>query len=471
MSETGPNNGAPFNQDQNTGGPRPESGEAQQPPAAAHGSWAAPGAPPPGGAPGAATGGGTVPGGGAEGPPPFPPDPAAGAPAPPPGSERESFWKRNRVPLVAGVTALVTSLIVGPAAALGAVAFLGGEQNQSQSSLSDNQASNVSSGDVSKVAESVRPSVVSIEAGEGAGSGVVISSDGQILTNNHVVAQSDGDTVKVQFNDGDTAKAKVLGKDPVSDLAVLNAQGQQDLTPAVFGDSDKVEVGADVVAIGSPLGLSGTVTSGVVSAKDRPVNTGVVEGDQGQDRPDSPFDLPGGGEDSPQARTSTVINAIQTDTPINPGNSGGPLVNMNGEVVGLNTAIAGTGGGLSSEAGSIGLGFAIPINQAKPIAEQLIDTGTATYAAVEATIAPNRDGAGARVVEVNDGGAADQAGLEGDDIITSVNGNEVDGPDALIAAIRSHQPDDTITVGYQRDGDQEETEVTLSAQSADSING
>ncbi|WP_344091687.1 S1C family serine protease, partial [Nocardiopsis composta] len=403
-----------------------------------------------------------------------PPPPWAGpGQAPPPGpdgAEAKPKRKRPGTVAVAAATALVTSLIVGPAAAV-ATTYLAPGQSGSISSLADgNQASSVSTGSVSKVAEKVLPSVVSIETGSGSGSGVVIGSDGQILTNAHVVSGARDGAVQVRFNDGSSAEARILGTDAVSDIAVLQAEDVSGLTPATLGDSSKVEVGADVVAIGSPLGLSGTVTSGVVSAVDRPVNTGIAGGEEGGGGQQDPL-APRQQEEEPRAATSTVINAIQTDAPINPGNSGGPLINMNGEVIGINTAIAGTGGQAGGESGSIGLGFAIPIEQAEPIAEQLIESGSADYAAIDATVSPTQKGDGVRIVQPSKGGAADQAGLEKDDVITSVDGKAVSGPDELIATIRSKQPGDKISVGYERDGKADETEVTLSAQSSESIGG
>ncbi|WP_017592195.1 S1C family serine protease [Nocardiopsis potens] len=419
----------------------------------------------PGGAPGAPGG----PGG-----PGTPPPPWAGpgqAPPPPGPQDPGAKGKRKRpgTVAVAAATALVTSLIVGPAAALVTTWAVPGGGGSISSLADGNQGSSTSTGSVSKVAEKVLPSVVSIETGSGSGSGVVIGSDGQILTNAHVVAGAQGDTVRVRFNDGSSAEARILGTDSVSDIAVLQAEDVSGLTPATLGDSSKVEVGADVVAIGSPLGLSGTVTSGVVSAVDRPVNTGVADGGEqggGQQDPFGPQQ-----RQEPQATTSTVINAIQTDAPINPGNSGGPLINMNGEVIGINTAIAGIGGPNGEEAGSIGLGFAIPVDQAEPIAEQLIENGSADYAAIDATVSPTQSGDGVRVVQPNKGGAADQAGLEKDDVITSVDGKGVSAPDELIAAIRAKQPGDEISIGYERDGKADQTEVTLSAQSSESIGG
>ena len=364
--------------------------------------------------------------------------PPLGPPPEPPAKKRGT----GKVVWIAAVTALVTSLIIGPAAALGTAYLLPGAEPSS--SLGGEQGGTATEGAVGEVAEQVLPSVVSIQTGAGGGSGVVISSDGQILTNAHVVAAAEEGPLQVRFNDGSAAEAEILGSDPVSDIAVIQAQGRDDLTPATLGDSDMVGVGGDVVAIGSPLGLSGTVTTGVVSALNRPVNTGATES--------------GGGQ------TSTVINAIQTDAAINPGNSGGPLVNMAGEVVGINTAIA----GLSQESGSVGLGFAIPINQVRPIAEQLVTEGSASYPAIQATIAPSRNG-GAEVMDVTDGGAADEAGLAPGDVVVSVDGETVSTPDELIAQIRTRRPGDEMTLGVLSDsgGSPQDVQVTLGEQSAD----
>lgn len=403
--------------------------------------------------------------GGGFGPPPPPPPGGSSPPVPQPSGPARRDG-RGRVVLVAAATALVTSLIVGPAASVATSQLMSGD-GPATSAVESSPASAPASGSVSAVAHTALPSVVSIGAGSGSGSGFVISSDGLIVTNNHVVAGAD--RLTVQFNDGTEASATVVGTDPVSDLAVLQAEGGSGLTPATFGNSDQIDVGADVVAIGSPLGLSGTVTSGVVSALDRPVNTGPTE-----QRPDDPLPLPDQGQDqsAPPVGTSTVIDAIQTDAPINPGNSGGPLMNMNGEVIGINTAIATTssGFGTAGQAGSIGLGFAIPINQAKPIIEELIADGEASYAAIEATItAPDGGGQGAEVVEVSPGGAADQAGLRAGDVITRVGDRVVSDPNVLIAAIRSHRPGDTVTITYHRGGDEGRVQVALAGQSASSI--
>jgi putative serine protease PepD len=356
---------------------------------------------------------------------------------PPPGDGKKRG--SGRIVTVAAITALITSLIVGPMTALGTAYLFPNGLSGPISSLNQEQESTRTEGEVGEVADTVLPSVVSIRTASGGGSGVVISSDGQILTNAHVVAAAEGGPIEALFNDGSSARAEVLGSDPVSDIAVIQAEGRNDLVPATLGDSEQVGVGAEVVAIGSPLGLSGTVTTGVVSALNRPVNTGQA------------------------GQTSTVINAIQTDAAINPGNSGGPLVNMNGEVIGINTAIA----GVSQDSGSVGLGFAIPINQVRPIAEQLVEDGSASYPAIEATITNSRVG-GAEIVEVTEGGAADEAGLRSGDVVVSVDGKPVATPDELIAQIRIRQPGEEVAfeVLPGGSGSEEEVTVTLGEQSA-----
>jgi putative serine protease PepD len=272
---------------------------------------------------------------------------------------------------------------------------------------------------------------VQSQLGTGTGTGVIISSDGQILTNNHVV-ESGGQLI-VTFHDGSTAPAEVIGTDPVTDLAVIQAQDVSDLNPAELGSSGELEVGQQVVAIGSPFGLEGTVTSGIVSALGRPVSAGQTQ-------------------DSP-----TVIDAIQTDAPINPGNSGGPLVNMSGQVVGINSAIVSP-----TREGSVGLGFAIPIDQAKPIAEELVETGQATHARIGIEVRDSvSETRGALVANVEPGSGADEAGLAEGDIITKVDDRLVTGGESLIAAARSYRPGDTVTLTIVRDGDTQTVEVTL----------
>jgi len=293
---------------------------------------------------------------------------------------------------------------------------------------------------VEAVADQVLPSVVSISVGAGGGSGVIISSDGQILTNNHVVEAAQGGQIVVTFHDGSTASADVVGTDPTTDLAVIQAQDVTGLQAADLGSSADVQVGEQVVAIGSPLGLDGTVTTGIVSALNRPVTAGGQQGG-----------------------SLTVFDAIQTDAPINPGNSGGALVNMAGEVVGINSAIASTGAG----SGSIGLGFAIPIDQAGPIAQELIDTGSATHAQIGIGV-DNTSGEvrGAAVREVQPGSAAAEAGLENGDTVTHIDDRLVTDAESLIAAVRSYRPGDEVELTVVRDGETITLPVTLGSDAS-----
>jgi putative serine protease PepD len=305
---------------------------------------------------------------------------------------------------------------------------------------------------VASIAAGVLPSVVSIEVrgndGKESGSGFVISSDGDVLTNHHVIASAvDGSaTISVTFNDGQVVPARIVGSDPASDVAVVKVEGVGGLRPATLGDSNDVAVGDPVVAIGSPLGFAGTVTAGIVSALNRPVT-------------------PKGSGGSSDA----FINAIQTDAAINPGNSGGPLVNSAGEVIGINSAIAAPPGVSTSQAGSVGLGFAMPINHAKRIAEQLIKTGKASHTVIGVLVDTRYSGPGARISDeasngdpsVSPGGPADLAGLRAGDVIVSLGGTKVRDSDELVVVIRQHLPGDVVEVRYIRDGTEHTTKVTL----------
>ena len=306
------------------------------------------------------------------------------------------------------------------------------------------------------VAARVLPAVVSINVqvngGGDTGSGVILRQDGYILTNNHVIAAATGGgaTVTVTFNDGTTAPATIVGADAEDDLAVIKVS-KTGLPVAVLGSASAVKVGDPVLAIGSPLGLQGTVTSGIVSSVNRPVQT---SDDQNQ----NPF---GGGQ---QPSTTTVIDAIQTDAAINPGNSGGPLVNTAGEVIGINSAIASTGSSFGGQAGNIGVGFAIPVDQAKVIAQQLITTGKATHPLLGVSLADATDNNGtplARVQSVVAGGPADRAGIKAGDIIVAVGDQKTAGAQAAIAAIRSHQPGQQVTITVLRGSDRKTFTVTL----------
>ncbi|MDX6286595.1 MAG: putative serine protease PepD [Frankiales bacterium] len=301
------------------------------------------------------------------------------------------------------------------------------------------------------IAAQVLPSVVSIRVtgggSSGTGSGIIIRSDGHILTNNHVVdaAVGGGGTVTVTFNDGSTASAKIVGTDAAYDLAVIKVN-KSGLKPATLGSSASLRVGDPVIAIGSPLGLSGTVTTGIVSALNRPVNT--------TNQQQSPF-----GGSAPTE--STVISAIQTDAAINPGNSGGALVDGAGQVVGINSAIASLG-----TSGNIGVGFAIPIDQARDIATQLIATGKAAHPILGVSIADVTTSAGAGQVlvqAVTSGGPAQKAGIQNGDVIVEIAGTKITDTDALIATVRAHKPGEKVSVTYERSG----TRHTVSVQLAD----
>jgi putative serine protease PepD len=306
---------------------------------------------------------------------------------------------------------------------------------------------------LSQVAAAVLPSVVSITfesaGGPGQGSGVIISADGVILTNNHVVAETaNGGDLTVTFSDGTRADAEILGRDPATDLAVIQAEGVDGLTAARLGKSADLHVGDTVVAIGSPLGLDGSVTAGIVSAVNRSI---TLAGSPG-----SPF-----GEGEPAPTPAAVVDAIQTDAAINPGNSGGPLINADGEVIGINTAIASLAGGTGSQGGNIGLGFAIPMDAARSIAEQLIEHGEATHAYLGVRIADAESGTGAVIGGVEDGQPADEAGLREGDIVTKLDDSDITDASALTSAIRSHQPGDRVTISFVRAGDERSVEVTL----------
>ena len=307
-------------------------------------------------------------------------------------------------------------------------------------------------GSVEQVAAAVLPAVVSIEVatprGSAEGSGSIISADGYVLTNHHVIAGADtpGSKVQVTFNDGSRRSAQFVASDVNTDVGVLKIDDVNDLQVMRFGNSDELRVGQEVVAVGSPLGLSATVTSGIVSALNRPVRASQ-----------------GGGE-------SSLMDGIQTDAAINPGNSGGPLVDRNGKLIGMNSAIASlSSGGMSQggQGGSIGLGFAIPSNFAKRVADQLIETGEATQPmlGVRVSVMQSLSG-GAVVAGVEPGSPGEKAGLKPGDVITRLNDRPIDSADALIAATRSKAFGETVTLQVQREGESQPVpvEVTLSSE-------
>jgi len=388
------------------------------------------------------------------------PTPYAGQPplGPPPGAPPRHAVPRGRVPAWLWPVVCVLALTLGLAGgALGGLAYeritddgpgtvsggLSEVDTVSEAPLSEDN------GSIEAVAARLLPSTVQISAeyegqsGGATGSGFVLDRQGHVITNNHVVADADeaDGPIEIVDQDGNRYSATVVGRSPVYDLAVLYSADARSLAPAALGASQALRVGEGVVAIGSPLGLSSTVTAGIVSALHRPVTTG----DAGND--------------------SSYINAVQTDAAINPGNSGGPLVNLRGQVVGVNSAIATTGGGLGGEAGSIGVGFAIPIEQVRVTADQILRTGEARYPVIGAQVQTGQnDGRGAEIDEVMPDTPAEEGGLRKGDVIIEVEGERVTDGIALIVAIRTHQPGETVEFTILRDGDERTISLTLGAE-------
>ena len=310
-------------------------------------------------------------------------------------------------------------------------------------------------------AQKVTDSVVSITVGSsstggGEGSGVVLDKSGNIVTNNHVVSGAGSNaTVTVTLNNNRTYPASVVGTDPSTDLAVIRIKDVPDLHPVEMADDSKLVVGQPVMAVGNPLGLAGTVTTGIVSALDRPVTTSESE------------------SDSSSTSTSTVVtNAIQTSAAINPGNSGGALVNGSGKLIGINSSIASLSNGASGgQSGNIGIGFAIPSNVVKNISGQLIAKGKAEHALLGIGTSPTEVKSGnatltaAKVASVAPGSGAAKAGLRKDDAITAIDGEPVTSPNALVGQVRSRTVGSAVKLTIIRDGRQQEVSVTLGAQS------
>jgi putative serine protease PepD len=295
---------------------------------------------------------------------------------------------------------------------------------------------------LASIAAEVKPSVVAIQTQDAEGSGVVFTADGYIVTNNHVVADATGGTVKVNFSDGKTATGKVVGTDPKTDLAVVKVSGVSGLTPAKFGDSSAMQVGDTVLAIGSPLGLEGSVTAGIVSALNRTIQ-------EGNGSPQN--------QQFSQSQSATDIGgAIQTDAPINPGNSGGALVNMSAQVIGINTAIATSGQG----EGNIGVGFAIPSNRVKQVAEALIGGQKVSHPYIGVQV-QTADGGGAVVSAVVGSGPADKAGLQKGDVITKANGKQISTSDDLVNVVQSSKVGDHVQLTVTRNGANQTVTVTI----------
>lgn len=342
---------------------------------------------------------------------------------------------------------------------------------------------------ITAAAAKATPSIVTIAAtssnASGSGSGVILDTAGHILTNTHVVTL-DGATanasIEVQLADGTVRSATVVGTDPTSDLAVikLDSTSGLTLTPATLGDSDALNVGDTTVAIGAPLGLSNTVTTGVVSNLVRTIEVASSAADEsttdsGSGTTDpfgsSPFqfEIPGQQSQSTSSSSTIAINVIQTDAAVNPGNSGGALINSNGEVIGINVAIASTDSSRASTSGNIGVGFAIPINYAKRVAQEIIDNGSATHGMLGATVSTspaNNDsseafGDGALIQEVTSGGSAAAAGLKSGDVVTAVDGRSISEAIELTAAVRQAAAGDTVTLTVERNGSTQQVTVTL----------
>ncbi|MFD8547503.1 trypsin-like peptidase domain-containing protein [Streptomyces sp. NPDC059649] len=377
--------------------------------------------------------------------------PLQGGPLPPPVARRTP-----RGVLVAGAVALAL-LAGGVGGGIGAYVECYGGINDIKLPQAAGDSGGRKPDSVAGIARAALPGVVTIHvrgnAEQGTGTGFVLDREGHILTNNHVVEPAGtGGEISVTFSGGQTAKAKVVGQDGGYDLAVVQVEGVTGLRPLPLGNSDSVQVGDPVVAIGAPFDLANTVTAGIISAKQRPITAGGKKGD---------------GSDI------SYVDALQTDAPINPGNSGGPLVDARARVIGINSAIraadssAGPDGG--GQGGSIGLGFAIPINQAKRVAEELINTGRATHPVIGVTLEMEYAGDGARVSAhskngrqpVIPNGPGAKAGIRPGDVITKVDGAPVHSGEELIVKIRSHRPGDTLALTLQRDGKERSVRLRL----------
>lgn len=407
-----------------------------------------------------------------------------------PRPAKDPASRRSTVALVA---ALAIGALVGGASGAGVVAMIDANSNNGVPTSQAQGPSNVvvnnndSVNNITAVAAKASPSVVTIDVSSGnsagTGSGVILTDDGYVVTNTHVVtldgAVGDG-TIQVKDNSGKLYAAKVVGTDPVSDLAVIKLTDASGLTPVNWADSSKLNVGDATVAIGAPLGLSGTVTNGIVSALNRSITvassaapTTPDETTPDQNNGQSPFDfwnfdLPGKGEESQgqaPAQSSISLSVIQTDAAINPGNSGGALLNSKGELIGINVAIA-NASSTSSTAGNIGVGFALPSNLAKRISDEIIADGKATHGLLGATVGDAASAAksttvGALITEVSSGGAAEKAGLQKGDVVTNFNDVPITDATDLTAQVRSQAAGADAKVTYVRDGKSVTVDVVL----------
>ncbi|GAA0540769.1 hypothetical protein GCM10010172_22560 [Paractinoplanes ferrugineus] len=356
---------------------------------------------------------------------------------------------RGRKIFVAGAAAVLIALGAGGVGAATALAFDDNNGPTVQTGNGSSVSRVVDRSSLSQIASAVQDSVVSITTQTGEGSGVILNTDGYIVTNNHVVATAQGSNVTVIFADGKKAQATIVGTDPRTDLAVVKVSGVAGLKAATFGKSANMQVGDTVLAIGSPLGLEGSVTAGIISAKDRTIKSSSEDGQQ-----QSPF---GGGNQQQQSGSSTTMSGLlQTDAPINPGNSGGALVNTSGEVIGINSAIATQG----QSSGNIGLGFAIPSDKAAQVAKDLMDGKKVSHPALGVSVTDGENG-GALVSSVTANSAAAKAQLQQGDVITAVDGKNIDGSDDLVAAVQGGAVGQKMTIDYTRNGEKKQATVTL----------
>lgn len=412
-----------------------------------------------------------------------------GAFGPAAASQQQPSSTPKRRPAAALLVAtLAIGALIGGAAGAGAYALIDGPGTPVASSSNGSQSVTINDTTsvtrTSAVAAKASPSVVTIavqgDDGAGTGSGVILSKDGYVLTNNHVITldgQNAKPTIQVTANDGKIYTAKIVGTDPVYDLAVIKLDDASGLEPMEFGDPNKLNVGDVAIAIGAPLGLAGTVTDGIVSALNRSITVASSavpdksgsDSDSNTDKPSNPFgfQLPGQEQSQTQTQSSISLAVIQTDASINPGNSGGALLDSDGKLIGINVAIASAGSGSSdSQSGSIGVGFAIPSDTAERIANEIIKDGKATHGLLGASV---RDAAqvsgstvaGALLGDISSGGAAEKGGLKTGDIVTNFNGHPVTDANDLTAQVRALAANSKAEVTYVRDGKNFTVDVTL----------
>jgi putative serine protease PepD len=379
----------------------------------------------------------------------YPPQGPPGMPPQPPGVTQPIPGRPGRLGRTLGLGALALVLAGGGGVVGGAIVHAtdsnSGSSGKGPSASSRGSATTLDHSSLAGIVANVKDSVVSIFTQDAEGSGVVLDTDGHILTNNHVVADAQGGTVRVTFANGKSVSAKVDGTDTKTDLAVVQVSGVSDLSPAKLGDSDALQVGDSVIAIGSPLGLDGSVTAGIVSALNRTI-------DEGGNQQQNPF------SQQNQSAGTAIAGAIQTDAAINPGNSGGALVNMAGEVVGINTAIE-TGGTGSS--GNIGVGFAIPSNRAKEVANSLIKGQKVSHPYIGVNVGTANGNAGAQVASVVGGGPAAKGGVQEGDVITKVGGTDIHTQDDLLNVVQAAKVGDQLKLTVNRGGSEKDLTVTV----------